>query len=261
MRNAGLFDENILPVYYEDHEYSLRLALLGVEIEVSNFSYVHRLEKNVATTRFSGQMLLSGKTIAMQRRQQIRANSPCYVAGKWGLHLDVPNTGYALGWYRLPRKPFHATPWNDSSLPISYWEIIPGRRKFVLGEQAPAHLKHEDQAQTWRSSSRKQPPAKLLVLGLFDSGLGSARALRAELQGVGYFTGGPGFLRATRDFGYGSQLHSHMDVIVRSVFSSAPGYGIFNDISAEARQERFVNLVWYTAALSGHQRRVPRGLG
>ena len=81
---AGLFDENIFPPYYEDWEFTLRLRALRLTISVVNTTYVHGDAKETASGTSGLGNLPTGERLSMAR-QTVRASTPLYVAAKWGL--------------------------------------------------------------------------------------------------------------------------------------------------------------------------------
>ena len=193
VERIGLYDENIFPVYYEDTEYLWRMNLLGLKVIVADtekqVTFVHGDEGN-AMSRLGGGQMDTPKQAGAKMELRHRAATPMYVANKWGLVYSYNKWHWANKW-RGPRdKVSHKdsvmvkfqTPWNDSSVPIGFWEYDSGRRAYIRGTSPGAMVPTIDPGA--RSCQRRFP--QLLIVGLASAG---ADELAHMLKRHGYFTG------------------------------------------------------------------------
>lgn len=91
---VGLFDENIWPIYSEDHDYIIRMQRAGVELI--------KLESDIGESNNGSWTIRSSQTYRTANNTT-QASNGRYVSEKWGQNYD------------------HATPWNTTRDPRDWW--------------------------------------------------------------------------------------------------------------------------------------------
>eukprot|EP00669_Euglena_mutabilis_P004581 TRINITY_DN15917_c0_g1_i1.p1 TRINITY_DN15917_c0_g1~~TRINITY_DN15917_c0_g1_i1.p1 ORF type:complete len:386 (-),score=81.55 TRINITY_DN15917_c0_g1_i1:83-1240(-) len=150
---VGRFDPNLWPVYHEDYDYMVRMARAGLWQELMPDVVVQHgrdFGRYRSGTDLAGKRQPADPAVREYRRQQGRQErgSP-YYALKWGrgerLGLyderegDWNRTCTGRGPHRrcVPAAPrLYSHPFNDSSLPLSFYRFDPQLRRCLLGGQA-----------------------------------------------------------------------------------------------------------------------------
>lgn len=117
---AGAFDENFYPAFFEDTDWTIRTSLVTGSVVTTftdvlmyhgdaeydpNFKYKKNIKSYVPGTYY----LVSAIKDYIPFRTEGNMYSKAYIQKKWGCDDRVANCEYK-------------TPFNDSSLPLSYWE-------------------------------------------------------------------------------------------------------------------------------------------
>lgn len=108
VQRAGLFDENIHPVYLEDCDYSYRLKLLGLrEVTVAGVAAIH------GDATVSGSCTINASPEIKVRNGQTHGGNFAYYRAKWGGENG---------------REMYVFPFNDPHCPVWAWRFDPVRR-------------------------------------------------------------------------------------------------------------------------------------
>jgi hypothetical protein len=155
VQTVGRFDENFWPVYHEDYDYMVRMARADLWQELVPEA---KVQHGWSTGKYEAGMDRAakdqGKVAVLeeyQRQQHRHERGSPYYALKWGT-AETPGI-YDAGngyWNKkctvtngvrtcTPMPPaLYPHPFNDSSLPLSFWVFDPKlRRCFETGEGSP----------------------------------------------------------------------------------------------------------------------------
>ena len=99
IEQAGMFDENFYPVYFDDNDYRYRTRLLGCPLVHLPVKYTHHTSASINSCRHYKRK----NNETFQRLGQ-------YYISKWG---------------GPPGRETYKTPFNDPALPVDYWRYSP----------------------------------------------------------------------------------------------------------------------------------------